>query len=264
MPRAKINGVDIHYEVSGSGQSLLFLNGSGASLADLAPLISLLAETFEVLAFDQRGIGKSPCPRDSYTMADLAADALSLADHLEWEHFRLMGISFGGMVAQEVAVTAPERIDRLALVCTSPGGEGGSSFPLDTLAEMGPDELATVSAEIMDTRFTPEWLEHHESDRILAGALTERHASNAATEDRGLALQLRARRGHDVFERLPRITCPVLVASGRYDGIAPIKNGAVIVSQIPHAELRLFEGGHAFFIQDPAAIPEVVAFLSAE
>lgn len=95
---------------------MVFLNGSGASLADVAPLVSLLAKTFEVLAFDQRGIGNSPCPRHSYTMADLAADALSLADHLEWEHFRLIGISFGGMVAQEVSVTSSERIDRLALV----------------------------------------------------------------------------------------------------------------------------------------------------
>lgn len=263
MTRAKFNGIEIHYEVRGSGQRLLFLNGSGASLADLAPLISLLTESFEVLAFDQRGIGRSPCPRDSYTMADLAADALSLADLLEWQHFRLMGISFGGMVAQELAVTAPERIDRLALVCTSSGGAGGSSFPLETLAEMEPDEMTTVSAEIMDTRFTPEWLKDHKSDGLLAGALN-RLASDAVTQDRGFGLQLQARRGHDVFERLPRITCPTLVASGRYDGIAPPANGAAIASQIPRAEFRLFEGGHAFFIQDPASIPEVVAFLSTD
>jgi 3-oxoadipate enol-lactonase len=264
MPEVNLDGIDIHYEVSGSGQGLLFLNGSGASLADVAPLVSLLAERFEVLAFDQRGIGKSPCPRDPYTMADLAADALSLADHLKWERFRLMGISFGGMVAQEMAVTAPERIDRLALACTSPGGDGGSSFPLHTLAKMAPGELTAVAAEIMDTRFTPEWLEVHQSDRMLAAALTNRHASNAPTGDPGFALQLQARQGHDVFERLPRITCPTLVASGLYDGIAPPKNGAAIVSKIPHAEFRVFEGGHAFFIQDPTSIPSILSFLSAD
>jgi 3-oxoadipate enol-lactonase len=263
MPQVGLEGIDIHYEIKGSGQRLLFLNGSGASLADVAPLVSLLAKSFEVLAFDQRGIGKSPCPRDSYTMADLAADALSLADHLQWEHFRLMGISFGGMVAQEVAVTSPERIDRLALVCTSSGGAGGSSFPLHTLANMAPDELATVSAEIMDTRFTPEWLEHHQADRLLAGALTNRHAPNDHADSPGFSLQLQARHRHDVFERLSRIKCPTLVASGRYDGIAPPANGAAIASQIPHADLRLFEGGHAFFLQDPASIPEIVSFLSA-
>ena len=79
-----------------------------------------------------------------------------------------------------------------------------------------------------------------------------------------LVSQLQARKGHDVYERLPRISCPTLVASGRSDGIAPAANGAAIASQIPHAELRLFDGGHLFFLQDPTALPEIIAFLRAD
>ncbi|MDX6329760.1 MAG: 3-oxoadipate enol-lactonase [Streptomycetaceae bacterium] len=73
-----------------------------------------------------------------------------------------------------------------------------------------------------------------------------------------------ARSGHDVYARLRRVDCPTLVAAGRYDGIAPPDNSAVIGKQIPNAELRLFDGGHLFFIQDPAAFPEIIRFLTAD
>lgn len=264
MARVHLNGIDFHYEVSGSGRRLMFLNGTGATLSQVAPLVSIFAESFEVVAFDQRGIGLSTCPNDPYTMSDLAADTLALADHLGWEHFRLVGISFGGMVAQEVAVTDPSRIDRLALLCTSPGGAGGSSFPLQTLVGMPPLERSSVSAEIMDTRFTPEWLGDHASEQILAGLLAQRFTPEAFKEDLGTGLQLQARSGHDVFDRLPAITCPTLVASGRFDGIAPAANGAAIASQISNAELRIYEGGHIFFVQDPKALPDVIDFIGSD
>jgi 3-oxoadipate enol-lactonase len=264
MPTTKANGTELYYERNGSGPPLLFLNGSGATLANAAPLFTAFAGEFDLVAFDQRGLGRSAPASAPYVMADLAADVLGLADHLGWEHFRLAGISFGGMVAQELAVTAPERIERLALLCTSPGGAGGASFPLQTLAEMDTAERATASAQILDTRFTPDWLASHENDRALADLLGQRFRVPQTEEVRaGEALQLLARSEHDVFERLDRITCPTFVASGRYDGIAPAANGAAIAAQIPNATLRLFEGGHLFFIQDPEAFPAVIQFLVA-
>lgn len=198
-------------------------------------------------------------------MAELAEDALTLADELGWEHFRLVGVSFGGMVAQELAVTAPDRIDRLALLCTSAGGAGGSSFPRQTLTGMDPTERAMISRQILDSRFTPEWLESHEGDGALAGLLAQHFTVDQSAEvRRGEAMQLLARSQHDVYERLPWVTCPSLVAAGRYDGIAPVANGAAIVAQMPNSELRLFEGGHLFFIQDPEAFPEILVFLRGD
>jgi 3-oxoadipate enol-lactonase len=263
MPLARLNGAEIHYERIGAGPPLLFLNGTGATVANTAPFVTPFAEKCEVVAFDQRGLGRSTVPDEPYVMADLAADALALADLLEWEQFRLVGLSFGGMVAQELAVTTPDRIDRLALLCTSPGGAGGASFPLQTLADLDAAELARVSAQILDTRFTPDWLENHADDRALAALLGQRFTIEQ-TEDvrRGEELQLLARSRHDVFDRLPKITCPTLVASGRYDGIAPAANGAAIATQIPNATLQLFEGGHLFFVQDPSAMPEILDFLT--
>jgi 3-oxoadipate enol-lactonase len=262
VPSTTINGIDIAYERSGSGPRLLFVNGTGATLDRSGPMISAFTNDFDVLAFDQRGLGRSSCPEDPYTMADLAADALALTDRVGWETFRLAGISFGGMVSQEVAVTAPERIERLALMCTSSGGRGGSSFPLETLVDLEPTERARRSAEILDTRFTPEWLASHDGDRALVDLLaTQFLAERPADARRGEELQLRARQGHDVYDRLPRITCPTLVAAGRTDGIAPPANGAAIAAQISGAELQIFDGGHIFFVQDPTAFPAILEFL---
>jgi 3-oxoadipate enol-lactonase len=265
MPTASVNGIDLYYETTGSGPRLLFVNGSGATLANNPQSSGAFSGAFEVVAFDQRGLGRSASLDQAYTMADLAADALALADHLGWETFRLAGVSFGGMVAQEMAVTAPERIDRLALICTSPGGAGGSSFPLHTLADLNPVERAAVSVQILDTRFTPGWLESHEEDRMLAQLLAQHFATDKPDAvRRGEALQLAARSAHDVFDRLPRITCPTLVASGRYDGIAPPENGAAIAARIPGTTLRVFEGGHLFLIQDTTAFPAIVEFLERD
>jgi 3-oxoadipate enol-lactonase len=265
VPTTKANAVELYYERDGAGPPLLFLNGSGATVENSAPLFAAFAGAFDLVAFDQRGLGRSAPASGPYTMADLAADVLGLADHLGWEHFRLAGISFGGMVAQELAVTTPERVRRLALLCTSPGGPDRASFPLQTLDEMDPAERVTASAQLLDTRFTPEWLDSHENDRALAALLGQRFTSPQSEEVRaGNRLQLLARSGHDVFERLPRITCPTFVASGRYDGIAPAANGTAIAAQIPDATLRLYEGGHLFLLQDPEAFPEIIAFLAAD
>jgi pimeloyl-ACP methyl ester carboxylesterase len=197
-------------------------------------------------------------------MADYAADAAALLDHLGWERARVVGVSFGGMVAQELAVTWPERIERLALVCTSPGG-AFPSYPLHALADLALEEQQTVGAQILDTRFTPEYLAAHEDARTLAELVGGRRAEPASEEiRRGQVAQLDARSRLDVVDRLGAITCPTLVACGRYDGIAPPANSEAIAARVPGAELRVYDGGHVFFVQDPTAFPDMIEFLVAD
>lgn len=264
MPTDRINGHDLYWERHGQGPPVLFLNGSGATLATAGPLVAVLGRRLDVVAFDQRGLGRSSTVAEPYAMADLAADALALADHVGWERFGLLGVSFGGMVAQEVAVTAPGRIERLALLCTSPGGAGGASYPLHQLADLPPAERDRARLGLLDTRFTPAWLADHPSDRALVAAMAGRAGPERSEEVlAGERLQLAARAGHDVYDRLGAITCPTLVAAGRYDGIAPPANGAAIAAAVSGAELRLYEGGHMFFLQDPGALGDIEAFLTA-
>ena len=119
--------------------------------------------------------------------------------------------------------------------------------------------------QILDSRFTPDWLESHDGDRALASLMVQRFTTDKSENERkGEELQLGARRGHDVYDRLPRITCPTMVAAGRYDGIAPVANGEAIAQQIPNATMRLFEGGHLFFLQDSLAFPEILQFLTGD
>lgn len=263
MPTADLDGTALHYQVTGTGPRLLFLNGSGGTLAEAAPLITTLAAHFEVAAFDQRGMGRSAPATGPYGMADLGADVAALADHLGWPAFRLLGFSFGGMVAQELAVTWPARVERLALLCTSSGGRGGSSFPLHALGQLPPGEREARYTRLLDTRFTAEWLAGHPGDRAVVASMRGRLASEKPAEiRRGEELQLRARASHDVYDRLAAVTSPTLVAAGRYDGIAPVANSEAIARAVPDAELRLYDGGHLFPSQDPTALPAVIAFLA--
>jgi 3-oxoadipate enol-lactonase len=259
VPTVAANGIEIYFERRGKGPRLLFFNGSGATLETTAPMIDPFAECFDVLAHDQRGLGKTSIPPGTYEMADYAADAAALLDAVGWESCRIVGVSFGGMVAQEFAVTWPERVDRLALLCTSPGG-AFASYPLHELGADRPDDLV----RLLDTRYSAEWLATHDDDRLLAQYASERRASpSSGARLRGEQAQLDARSRHDVLDRLHRITCPTLVASGCYDGIAPVTSGEAIASRIRDARLRVYEGGHMFFLQDPAALPEILEFLGS-
>ena len=221
----------------------------------------MFTDRFDVAAHDQRGMGRTSIPPGPYTMSQYAADAAALLDHLGWDTCRVVGVSFGGMVAQELACTHPERVERLGLACTSPGGAGGSSYPLHELAGLDPEARAVVGATLLDTRFTPDWLADHPGDARLVTLMAGRGGTRTPEQERGAAEQLEARRQHDVTDRLGAISCPTLVACGRYDGIAPQSNSEAIAARIPHAELRTYEGGHAFFVQDPAALPEILDFL---
>jgi pimeloyl-ACP methyl ester carboxylesterase len=264
MPTIAVNGIDLYYERRGDGPPLLFVNGSGATLETARPLVDVLAASFDVVAHDQRGLGRTSVPDEPFTMAQYAADAAALLDHVGLDSCRMVGVSFGGMVAQEIAVTWPERFERLGLLCTSPGGEAGHSYPLHELADLPPEERAARGLAILDSRFSPEWLAEHPADRGLVELQAGRMSAPKSDEQvRGEQGQLEARRHHDVGDRLHRIGCPTLVASGRYDGIAPVANGRAIVERIgSNAELRTYEGGHLFFVQDPTALPEITTFLA--
>lgn len=259
MPVAEVPGARLHVERHGNpdGPRLLSISGSGSDLRQGGlHQARRLTERFDVTAYDHRGLGRSvDLDADRpLTMADFAADAVALLDHLGWERCHVLGVSFGGMVAQELAVTHPERIDRLVLACTSPGGAGGSSAPLHELVDLDPEERLRRRVALLDVRTL--------EDPERRAALTELFAALGDAEPTaGARRQLEARRGHDVWDRLPALDLPVLIAAGRHDGIAPAANQEALLTRIPGAELQWFDGGHAFFLDDPTAIGAIADWL---
>jgi len=263
MPVSHVNGVELYWEHSGSGPRLLFCNGSGTTLQVVRPLLDVFAGQFDLLAWDYRGLGRSAPLTGPYAMADLAADATGLLEIAGWDTCRVLGVSFGGMVAQEFAVTNPDRVERLALACTSAGGGGGSSYPLQKLQGLPPQERAAAELRLADSRWDERWLEAHPADRALAELLTAAQDRQDPAAAPAHQAQLEARAGHDLWDRLGAITCPTLVGYGNFDGIAPAHNSTAIASRIHGAQLRGYDGGHLFLFQDPAALPEFEAFLQA-
>lgn len=261
MPVAHVNGIDVYFEVHGEGPPLLNIGGSGGDLRRSPPERIPVNRAFETVHYDQRGLGRSSKPAAEYTMADYADDAAALIHSMGWARSHVLGTSFGGMVALNLAIRHPDVVDRLVLCCTSPGGDA-ASYPLHELAGMDPDEAFATRMRLTDRRWDPT------ADEPIPGlgGFYDRIANRLQLEGEdlaGLARQMRARRGHDVVADLGSITAPTLVCAGRHDDIAPVANSELIAERVPDAELRVYDGGHYFMIQDRTAYPEIIDFLSA-
>jgi 3-oxoadipate enol-lactonase len=261
VPVARANGIDLYYELAGAGERLLLISGTGADLRR-SPRLADGAQfaSFELLQYDQRGLGRSAVPPAPYTMADYADDAAGLLDAVGWGACVVLGVSFGGMVAQEVAIRHPARVRRLVLACTSAGGSGGASYPLHELIGLDAQAALDQRLQLIDTRWDAAWrADNLETVAMIAEGFQLGGPDGAPSE--GPLRQLEARRHHDTSARLAQIGCPTLVCGGRYDGIAPPANSEFLAETIPGAQLALFDGGHAFFMQDPAAMPAIASFL---
>ena len=262
MPVFEQHSLSINYEIFGSGPQVFFFNGSSGSIEGSQLLINAFAKTFQVLVHDQRGLGKTSVPAGPYTMADYANDAAALLEHVGWQTTNVIGLSFGGMVAQEFGVTYPERIQRLVLMCTSAGGIAGSSYPLHQLAQLPTTERNKALQLLTDTRFTDEWLAERPVDAEIMRFQEDRpDTQKTKLQILGERLQLEARMGHDVADRLHLISAPTLITAGRFDGIAPLANSQAIAERIPHSTLNIYEGGHPFLSQDRQAMRDIRTFL---
>ncbi len=268
MPSTQVRDIDVHYELHGVSDAgstpVLLISGTGAAL-DQNPARDRhpLTRTHEVLMYDQRGLGRSGKPDRPYTMADYADDAAALLDAVGFDRAHVVGISFGGMVAQHLAIRHPDRVARLVLACTSSGGAGGSSFDLLAIDDLAPHAKAAAMLRVLDTRNDPTTDPPTLApmfDAILPGLGGRPADPDAAI---GARRQLEARAGHDAWDALPRVAAPTLVVGGRFDAQAPPENLERLAARIPAARLEFFDGGHLFLLQDRAAWPAVIDFLDA-
>lgn len=268
MPFVTVGDLQLFYDLRGSGPRLLCISGTSGDLRRSPTIFEMpIARHFEILAYDQRGLGQTVSPDFPYTMVDYAADADGLLQAMGWEQCLVMGISFGGMVAQELALSFPHRVERLVLACTSSGGIGGASYPLHDLIDLPVDEYVRRLLVLSDTRRDTVWQAANPDQFQTLFDLIKTSLQVGADEPGhqvGKQRQLEARAGHDTYNRLTTLKMPVYICGGRYDGIAPAANLKAMQEQIRGARLELFEGGHLFFLQDPTAFEHITAFLKGE
>jgi 3-oxoadipate enol-lactonase len=265
MPFITVRDLRMCFEIRGKGPRLLVISGTGGDLRRSPSIFEMpIAQHFEILAYDQRGLGQTSRPNIPYTMVDYADDTNALLEAVGWDRCLVMGISFGGMVAQEFALRFPHQIERLVLASTTSGGAGGASYPLHELSGLTVWEYARRILYLSDMRRDAVWQAANPAqfqlllDQTLVGL---RVGADEPGRQMGARRQLEARALHDTYDRLSNLRMPVYICGGRYDGIATPANLEAMQKQIPGARLELFEGGHLFFIQDPRALEHIVAFL---
>jgi pimeloyl-ACP methyl ester carboxylesterase len=267
MPNVRANGIDLYYEEHGSGEPLLLIMGWGGNATTWKPQIPGLAERFRVIAFDNRGVGRSSAPQGPYTIGELALDAVHLLDALEIERAHVFGISMGGMVAQELALAHPDRAGALVLGCTWAGGEGAVGR-----AELEEKIAAFKQMDGQSGGPSLEWFSDFLrllwTDEALtkAGEYLQDFVFSVIRfppTTHGLRAQADAVAAHDAYGRLPEIRHPTLVVTGSDDSLIDAANSEVLAERIPNAELRVFVGlRHAFHLERPDLVnPQVARFI---
>jgi pimeloyl-ACP methyl ester carboxylesterase len=225
------------------------VHGLGYARWGWEPVVPGLAESFDVLLFDNRGIGESDAPPGPYTVAELAGDALQVLNEAGVERAHVLGTSLGGMVAQELALAAPERVDRLVLACTTPGGPESFPMPEQTV------KLMTSGATLR--QFVENALAPDPDDEIVERILRHRQATAQPFE--AWSAQAAAGASFDALERIAQIAAPTLVLHGTEDAVVDSRNTTLLALRIPDARVELFPGGgHLFFWEQPERFVEVV------
>jgi len=254
MPRLRIKDLEMYYEIHGGGsQMLVMIRGLGSDLSCWYEQTPVFAKHFKVLVFDNRGAGRTEQPDAPYSIRQMADDAAGLMTALEIRRAALLGISLGGLIAQEFALNHGEMLASLILGCTHFGGAAMVSAP--------PEILATLSAKgeensqaSLKARFCDETMAKRPD--VIKKDREARLAYPASPES--FARQIRAAMGHDTSTRLGSLKIPTLVMTGTGDRLVPPENSRMIANLIPQATLRELPGGHMFFAEYPELFNQAV------
>jgi len=260
--RARINGVELEYDLQGTGDPLVLIHGAQGDRTMFSGIAPNFAAQYRVLTFDQRGSGLSEKPDMEYSIAMLADDTAALMNHVGFSSAHVIGVSMGGMIAQEFALRHPQKVRRLVLGCTTPGGPksvalgGGPLAQAYSTKPMPAEERGRLLAEAC---FTQGYIEKH--PEIIPAMIEARR--RRPIDPTALGHRMKAAHAHDTYDRLSQITCPTLVITGKDDVLISWENSRILSEQIPGAKLVVLEpAGHIFWGEQPEKSQnEILAFL---
>jgi 3-oxoadipate enol-lactonase len=263
MPTVRANDIDLAYEEAGSGPVLLFIMGLTGTRHHWLDFHRRFADKHRVIAFDNRGSGGSGATEPPYTIAQMASDARALLDALGVESASVFGVSMGGMIAEELAILDPARIDRLILGCTHFGGARIApphETVIDAFARIGTRKASESVRALLEANFSQDFLDR---EAALVTGLVEHGLANKMPPA-GFRGQFAAVATHDAESRLRAVRTPTLILHGDADRLIPVSNAKLLAEALPHAETRIFAGvGHMFWIEAPSETEAAIrAFLS--
>lgn len=249
MPFADLASCRLYYEVAGEGPPLLLVMGLGTPSVGWHFQVPAFRERYRVIAFDNRGSGRSACPPGPYDTGAMADDAVALLDALGVGRAHVCGISMGGMIAQEIAVRHPGHAGALVLASTY------AAWPRDIEGILAGGEGLLASGDplamhrfLMELAFTPDFI-------VANAALLLQLFAEAMPEGpnmRGLIAQIAAVVSHDARAALGNVTAPTLVITGTEDRLIPPACSREIARLVPGARLETIEGGsHAVNFERP-------------
>ena len=269
MPHIQVNNIQLYYEIHGSGEPFLILNGLGGNYMEWMPFqVPAWSQEYQVILYDHRGTGKSDKPDEAYTTRSLAADAIGLLDALDIrEAAHVLGPSHGGRIAQWVGLDFPERVRSLTLAATGPGQVDAAFEPTRGI----PAHVVEAMVEKGFERYMREHLGgpffFSEEFRTEHSAVIEEHLDAYFQHPTPLVNYLRhviARQTHQTLDLLHEIQAPTLIVVGEFD-TATVATGnhvatsRVMAERIPNAELVLVkDAAHSFFQEAPEQINEIV------
>jgi 3-oxoadipate enol-lactonase len=250
MPTASVNGIEINYRLEGDGpETIVLINGLADDLETwVLQMDDLLGAGYRVLRFDNRGVGQTSKPEGLYTSRMLADDAKALVDELGLRDVHLMGVSMGGMIAQEYALNHGGDLRTLTLACTyaAPGPFCSRMFAM--WHDMAPvNGVPFIMRDVTLWAFTVPFFEEREDEAKEFEA--EMAAMDMSVE--AYLAQLHVIQTHDTTGRLEQISTPTLVLAGEQDILIPVSLSKRLQEQIPGAEWATTKGGHACMWEHP-------------
>jgi 3-oxoadipate enol-lactonase len=259
VPHVHANGINLYYKEHGTGEPLVLIMGFTVSSVGWHWNIPDFAKQFRVIAFDNRGVGQSDKPDVPYSMAMFADDTAGVLAGLGIDNAHIFGISMGGMIAQEFALRYPQRVKTLTLGCTNCGGPltVPSKDPdvLSMLTNIASVDVQQAALAMTKVAVTPWFMQKRMDILLELNQLSAHHP----TPQHGMVCQMHAIQGHDTYGRLPQLTMPTLVITGKEDGLVPPENSVTLAQRIPNADLVLLSNAsHLFNIELPAATAEVI------
>lgn len=262
MPSVNVNGCGLYYEVHGSGEPLVMIMGLRRNMEWWYRQIPSLSQFFRVIAFDNRGAGRSEKPKMDYSIKLFADDTAALMDALNIDHAHILGISMGGYIAQELAINHPEKVTDLVLGCTGCGGEKAVLMSTERMEKftaidnLTPEEILQKN---MDIFFSDDYVTGSPEAIAEFSEISMRHYQPADAFFR----QYEACRMHDTCSRLNRVAQPALIMTGDDDPLVPPENSYILKELLPHARLSVYpKGRHCFFMEFAGRFnEEVVSFI---